>query len=69
MRDVHATEEWINVEGLDWVFGSLWWRGHRRDSSGVPVAFLGGEGVECCGDDVMRLPLQKDVALRVEISG
>ena len=69
MRDVHATEKLINVEGLDGVLRSIWWWGHCRDSSGGAVAFVGGEGVECCGDDVMCLPLQEDVALRDEISG
>ena len=57
----------ITVEGRDWVFGALrWWR-HCWDGGGVLVAFVGSEGVECGGDDVLGLSIQDDVALCAEI--
>ena len=33
------------MEGGDGVLGALRWWGHRWDGSGVPVVFVGGEGV------------------------
>ena len=65
----HAADESINVGGRDLVFGSL---GRRRpcwDSSGFPVAFVGGKGLECICDDVLHLPLRDDVVLHARISG
>ena len=51
-----AAEDLIDVEGDDGVFWALWWWGHRWDGCGVPVAFVGGEGVQGGGDDVVGLP-------------
>ena len=53
--------------GGDGIFGDLRWWGHRWDGCGVPVAFVGGEGVQGGGDDVVGLPLQDDVVLRAEV--
>ena len=55
------------MEGGDGIFGALRWWGHPWDGCGVPVALLGGEGVQGSGDDVVGLPLQDDVALRAEV--
>ena len=55
------------MEGGDGIFGALRWWGHRWDGCGVPVAFVGAEGVQGGGDDVVGLPLQDDVALRAEV--
>ena len=64
-----APEELINVEGRDWVFGpSRWWQ-PCWDGSGVSVAFVGGKGVDCGGDDVLGLSLKNDVALCATIVG
>ena len=60
-------EELINVEGRDWVFGALRWWGDYWDGSGVPVLFVGGEGVEGGGTDELGLSLQDDVALCAEV--
>ena len=62
-----AAQELIVVEGGDGIFGALRWWGHRWHGCGVPVAFVGGEGVQGGGDDVVGLPLQDDVALRAEV--
>ena len=51
----------------DGILGALGWWGHCWDGCGVPVAFVGGEGVQGGGDDVVGLPLQDDVALRAEV--
>ena len=40
-----AAQELIDVKEGDAVFGALRWWGHRRDGSGVPVVFVGGEGI------------------------
>ena len=40
-----AADELIDVEGDDAVIRALRWWGHRWDGSGVPVVFLGLEGV------------------------
>ena len=48
------------MEGGDGIFGALGWWGHCWDGCGVPVAFVGGEGVQ-------GLPLQDDVATRAEV--
>ena len=40
-----AAYELIDVEGGDEIFGALRRWGHRSDGFGVPVAFVGGEGV------------------------
>ena len=61
-----AAYEVIDVERRDRVFWALWWWGHRWDGSGVPVVFVGGEGVYGGGDDVLALSLQDNVALRAE---
>ena len=55
------------MEGGDGIFGALGWRGHCLDGCGVPVALVGGEGVQGGSDDVVGLPLQDDVALRAEV--
>ena len=55
------------MEGGDGIIGALRWWGHCWDGCGVPVAFVGGEGVKGGGDDVVGLPLQDDVALRAEV--
>ena len=55
------------MEGGDGIFGALGLWGHCWDVCGVPVAFLGGEGVQGGGDDVVGLPLQDDVAFRAEV--
>ena len=55
------------MEGGDGIVGALGRWGHCRDGCGVPVAFVGGEGVQGGGDDVVGLPLQDDVALRAEV--
>ena len=55
------------MEGGDGIFGALGWSGHCWDGCGVPVAFVGGEGVQGGGDDVVGLPLQDNVALRAEV--
>ena len=49
------------------VTGSLGPWGHCWDGCGVPVAFVGSEGVQGGGDDVVGLPLQDYVALRAEV--
>ena len=64
-----AAEELVDVEGRDRVVGALWWWGHRWDGSVVPVAFMGGEGVECGGDDVVHLSFQEYVSLCAKIFG
>ena len=40
-----AAQQLIDVEGADGIFGAPWWWGHRWDGCGVPVAFVGIEGV------------------------
>ena len=65
----HAAEELMDVEGREWVVGALWWRQHCWDGGGVLVVFLGGEGVECGGDDVLCLSLLDYVSLCAEIFG
>ena len=55
------------MEGRDGIFGALGWWGHCWDGCVVPVAFVGGEGVQGGGDDVVGLPLQDDVALRAKV--
>ena len=57
----------IDLEGGNGIFWALRWWGHRWDGCGVPVAFVGGEGVRRGGDDVVDLALQDDVALRAEV--
>ena len=54
-------------KGVTGSLGSLGWCGHCWDGCGVPVAFVGGQGVQGGGDDVVGLPLQDDVALRAEV--
>ena len=44
------------MEGGGGIFGALRWWGHRWDGCGVPVAFVGGEGVQGGGDDVVGCP-------------
>ena len=63
----HTAEELIDVEGRDWVVGALGWWGHRLEGCQVPVAFVGGKGVECRGDDVLCLSVQDYVLLCAEI--
>ena len=53
--------------GGDVIVRALLWWGHRWDGCGVPVVFVGGEGVWGGGDDVVGLPLQDDVPLRAEV--
>ena len=55
------------MEAGDGVFVALRCWGHRYDGSGVPLVFVGGEGVSGGGDDVLGLPLQDNVALRAEV--
>ena len=55
------------MEGGDGIVGALGRWGHCWDGCGVPVAFVGGEGVQGGGDDVVGLALQDDVALRAEV--
>ena len=62
-----AAWELIDVEGCDGIFGASGRWGHCSDGCGVAVAFVGGEGVQGGGDDVVGLPLQDDVALRAEV--
>ena len=57
------------MEGRYWVFCALRWRGGRRDSSGISVGFVGGEGIEGDRYDVLRFSLQDGVALCVAILG
>ena len=49
-----SSSMWRGVTGS---LGSCGGGGHRWDSSGVPVVFLGGVAVECGGDDVLCLAL------------
>ena len=44
VRAGRAAEEFINLEGRDWVIGALCWGGHCWDGSGVPVVIAGGNG-------------------------
>ena len=62
-----AAEKLINVEGHDWVFGALGWWGHRWDGRGVPVVYVGGDGVKGSGDHVLGLCHHDDVALCAEV--
>ena len=55
---------WKGVTGSLGPWGGV---GHCWDGCGVPVAFVGGEGVQGGGDDVVGLALQDDVALRAEV--
>ena len=59
--------ELINVEGSDWVFRALRWWWHCWVGSGVPVVFLGGEGVGGGGNDVLGLSFHDDVALFAKV--
>ena len=69
MQGGHVPQELVDVEGRDWVVGALWWWGHFRDASLVTVAFVGAEGVECAGDDVLCLSFQGYVPQPAEILG
>ena len=55
------------MEGGDGIVGALGRWQHCWDGCRVPVAFVGGKGVQGGGDDVVGLALQDDVALGAEV--
>ena len=68
VRGGRAADEWIKLEGRDWVLGAPRCWGHGWHGSRFAVAFVGGKGLEGGGDDVLGLSLQDNLALCAEVS-